>query len=167
MPDRLDLVQGANAIGQLFDPPLNGRQVQYLASTTPLPVFKFNGRLSTTVSAMQQYFAKLASEALARGPRGVPGNGETAPEERHPVKAAEAAPPPLERSSRAVGQSLRAAPSETPSPRRKPRRRPRRPPPANRTQDAPKATPAIPAKKGSKPEPLHRDRPGRYLPAER
>jgi hypothetical protein len=90
MRDRLDLVQGAAAIGQLFDPPLNPRQVQYLASTTPVPIFKFNGQLSTTRGAMQAHFARLASEALTHGPRRLPGNGETAPGERR----AEAVPPP-------------------------------------------------------------------------
>jgi hypothetical protein len=134
MPDRLDLVQGAAAIGLLFDPALNPRQVQYLASTTSLPVFKFNGRLSTTRSAMQAFFARLASEALTRGPRRLPSDGETAPEEKRPAEAAPPPPPkrpPMETKVETAGPSLSAAPiaapppppAKRPPPRRKPRRR--------------------------------------------
>jgi hypothetical protein len=103
MPDPLDLVQGANAIGQLFDPPLSPRQVQYIAPQ--LPVFHFRGQICTTRSAMQAHFARLASEGYGPRARGL-----------HHAKAATetGAEPPAVAAS-----AVRSARKPPPSPRSK------------------------------------------------
>jgi hypothetical protein len=110
MTDPLDLVQGAAAIGQLFDPPLSPRQVQYIAPQ--LPVFSFRGQICTTRSAMQAHFARLASEGYGHRARGL--QQATAATENGAEPPAVAAP--------AAGGSRRSAKKPPPSPGSKGRR---------------------------------------------
>jgi hypothetical protein len=103
MADPIDLVQGCAAIGQLFDPPLSPRQVQYIAPQ--LPVFHFRGQICTTRRAMQAHFARLASEGYGHRARGLHDDMAAAQNGAEPPAATAAAlavrsakrPPPSQR----------------------------------------------------------------------
>ena len=104
MVDPLDLVQGCAAIGQLFEPPLSPRQVQYIAPE--LPVFRFRGQICTTRNAMQAHFARLASEGYGHRARGLHDDKAAAQNGAEPPASTAAAsavhsakrPPPSSRS---------------------------------------------------------------------